>query len=201
MMDIKERKRKTKEPCQGCFLHPERCMCHLIPNLETKTKLSLIIHHRELKRTTNTGRLAINSLQNSKMFIRGLKDSPLSLENLIQPNEQAFLLFPSEDALELTPEFLNDFQAPFHLIVPDGNWRQASKVNSRYPELENIPRVIIRRETVDEKFLRAESTEDGMATLQAIAMAFSVLEDEQTGQQLMQVYREKLNRTIEARGL
>lgn len=199
-MDIKERKRKTKEPCQGCFLHPERCMCQLIPSLKTKTKLSLIIHHRELKRTTNTGRLAINSLENSKMYIRGLKDSPLSLENLIQPNEQAFLLFPSEDAVELTPEFLNNFQAPFHLIVPDGNWRQASKVNTRYPELANIPRVIIKRETIDEYFLRAESTEDGMATLQAIAMAFAVLEDQVIGQQLMQVYREKLNRTIEARG-
>ncbi len=64
-------------------MHQQRCICHLIPKLNLKTKLTLVIHHRELKRTTNTGRLATQALVNSEMHIRGQKDEPLDLSSLL----------------------------------------------------------------------------------------------------------------------
>ena len=64
-----DRKRKTKDPCPECFLHKNLCICSLIPDLETKTRVVLIVHAKELKRTTNTGRLALKSLKNSELRV------------------------------------------------------------------------------------------------------------------------------------
>lgn len=198
----KSRKRKTKEPCPGCYLHKDICMCDLIPELKTTTHLSLIIHSRELKRTTNTGRLALKALTNSSMHIRGRKDEPLDFSNVLLEGYQPLLLFPCEEAELLDTDFVQamDSSLPVQLIVPDGNWRQASKVNTRYPALKHVPRVKLKLETVETQFLRTETVADGMATLQSIAFALGELEGAFIQEQLEKVYREKLTRTLKARG-
>ena len=87
--------RKTQDPCLGCYLHRSLCICDLIPRLELKTRVALIVHTKELKRTTNTGRLAIRALMNSEMRVRGEHDSKaaLDLSDLLSPNYQTFLFF------------------------------------------------------------------------------------------------------------
>ncbi|OYZ17515.1 MAG: DTW domain-containing protein [Bdellovibrio sp. 28-41-41] len=196
-----ERKRKTKDPCFDCGLHKDLCLCHLIPSLDLKTKLVLVIHHRELKRTSNTGRLALKSLKNSEMRVRGLKDAgPLDLSDLLTPNYRTLLFFPSDEARELTPTLVSESPLPIQLIVPDGNWRQASKVAIRHPELRHLERVMISTPNTSTQHLRAEHFEEGMSTLQAIALAFAATEDDEVGNQLLQLYKEKLNRTLKARG-
>lgn len=195
------RKRKTKAPCSGCFMHLDFCICESIPSLETKTKLSLIVHAKELKRTTNTGGLAVKALKNSEMIIRGLDHEPLNLSSRLTETHQTLFFYPCEDAHELTKEFVNAFSRPLHLIVPDGNWRQASKVHTRHPELSHIPRVKISTPNPSKFHLRKEATQEGMATLQAIAYAMKVIEGEKVFQDLIQVYNAKLYGTLKARGI
>jgi DTW domain-containing protein YfiP len=196
-----DRKRKTKDPCLDCGLHKDLCLCHLIPSLDLKTKLVLVIHHRELKRTSNTGRLALKILKNSEMRVRGLKDAgPLDLSDLLTPNYRTLLFFPSDEARELTPALVSESSLPIQLIVPDGNWRQASKVAIRHPELSNLERVMISTPNTSTQHLRAEHFEEGMSTLQAIALAFAATEGDEVGNQLLQLYQEKLSRTLKARG-
>lgn len=196
-----DRKRKTKDPCHECGLHKSLCLCHLIPTLDLKTKLVLVIHHRELKRTSNTGRLALKSLKNSEMRVRGEKGKgPLDLSDLLTPNYRTLLFFPSDEARELTPNLVNEISLPIQLIVPDGNWRQASKVSIRHPELKNVERVKISTPNTADKHIRAEHFEEGMSTLQAIAHAFAAVEGFDVGQKLNSLYQEKLTRTLRARG-
>tara|TARA_B110001454_G_scaffold64823_1_gene62980 strand:+ start:30097 stop:30702 length:606 start_codon:yes stop_codon:yes gene_type:complete len=196
-----DRKRKTKDPCLDCGLHKDLCLCHLIPKLDLKTRLVLVIHHRELKRTSNTGRLALKSLSNSEIRVRGLKDDgPLDLSNLLTPNYRTLLFFPSDEARELTPTLVQECTRPIQLIVPDGNWRQASKVAIRHPELNGIERVMISTPNTSTQHLRAEHFAEGMSTLQAIALAFTAIEGSDVGNQLLALYQEKLSRTLKARG-
>lgn len=198
---IFDRKRKTKDPCLVCGLHKDLCLCHLIPSLDLKTKLVLVIHHRELKRTSNTGRLALHSLKNSDVRVRGEKNKgPLDLSDLLTPSYRTLLFFPSDDARELTPELVQESALPIQLIVPDGNWRQASKVSIRHPELNTIERVKISAVNTADKHLRTEHFAEGMSTLQAIAQAFATIEGVDVGQKLNDLYLEKLTRTLKARG-
>jgi DTW domain-containing protein YfiP len=194
------RKRKTKDPCPGCFLHRSLCICEIIPFLETRTRLSLIVHAKELKRTTNTGRLAVKALKNSAIYIRGIEGQPLDFSSVLSDQEQALFFYPTDDAIELTPDFVRSFSKPIHLIVPDGNWRQASKVHTRHPELRTIPRVKISTPNISVHHLRKETTEEGMATLQAIAHAYRAIEGEEVFQALIKVYEAKLRATLRGRG-
>ncbi len=197
-----DRKRKTKEPCQKCFLHLKRCICHLLVKMRTETKVTLIVHHRELKRTTNTGRLAIEALTNSEMLIRGLKGAPLDLKPIENERESyPLLFFPGEESVELTHDYLLKIDKPIHLIVPDGNWRQASKVGQRHPELSKIPRVQITKPNLQKFHLRNESSRAGMATLQAIAEALRIIEGEVVFEHLMKIYNAKLTQTLYGRGI
>lgn len=192
--------RKTQDPCLGCYLHKERCICHFIPTLYFKTKLSLIIHIKELNRATNTGRLAAKALVNSQIHIRGLKNQPLSGNELLDPNYQPLFFYPTADAQALTNDFIKGINKPVQLIVPDGNWRQASKVASRYPEFNQIPRVMIKSPNLATQHLRKESFVEGMATLQAIALAFGALEGPVAQTELLALYEKKLTATLLGRG-
>ena len=198
----KKGQRKTQDPCDKCFLHKSLCICESIPSLKLKTKVVLVVHAKELKRTTNTGRLALHALSNSEMRIRGQEHQVLDLSDLIANTEYTSVLFyPTEDAQELSLEFVQSLTRPVQLIVPDGNWRQASKVHTRHPELKNIPRVKISQPNTSAQHLRAEHTPEGMATLQAIAEALGTLESHEAKTELLKLYQLKLNRTLIGRGI
>lgn len=177
-----------------------RCICASIPKLDLKTKVSLIIHAKELKRTTNTGRLAIIALVNSEMRVRGLDHQALDLSDLLSEEYHSVLFFPSLDAVELDAEYLKQCKLPLHLIIPDGNWRQASKVNTRHLELSKIPRVKISTVNTMNLHIRPETTEYGMATLEAIAHALGIIEGEFVKSELMNLFQLKLLATIKGRG-
>jgi DTW domain-containing protein YfiP len=194
------RKRKTQDPCLGCYLHKDRCICAGIPTLNLSTKISLIIHAKELKRTTNTGRLAIKALSNSEMRIRGDNHQALDLSDLLSENYRTFLFYPADNAVELDQQLVRESSLPIQLIVPDGNWRQASKVHYRHQELQAIPRVKISTPNGQEMHMRAEHTEAGMATLEAIAHALGIIEGEEVKEVLMKFYINKLEGTLKGRG-
>ncbi|MFM6928154.1 MAG: tRNA-uridine aminocarboxypropyltransferase [Bdellovibrio sp.] len=192
------RKRKTVDPCPICFLHRQRCICDSIPKHDLKTRVSLIIHAKELKRTTNTGRLALHALVNSEMYVRGQSTERLDLSSLLVPSYESYVLFPSDDAVNL--EDIKP-QKPIQLIVTDGNWRQASKLNTRHPELSHLPRVKIGAANTARYHLRKEHFSEGLSTLEAIALAIRIIEGEAVGDSLLALYHRKLTATLQGRGV
>jgi DTW domain-containing protein YfiP len=163
-----------------------------------------VIHAREVKRTTNTGLLALRALSNSLLRVRGERTEEkkgLDLSDLLSEEYDSLIFYPAKEAQELTKEFISQFQKPLQLIVPDGNWRQASKVHIRHPELRHLPRVMIREPNKALHHLRAENTEYGMSTLLAIAKALTVIEGQEVGQKLQALYELKLERTLQGRGI
>lgn len=195
------RQRKTKLPCPRCGLNPTLCICELIPTLTLATRVLLVVHAKELKRTTNSGRLALEALTNSGLRIRGVIGQNLDLTPDLNPEYQSLVFYPSEGASELNSEFMKSIRCPVQLIVPDGNWRQASKVATRHPELKNLPRVKITTPNTARHHLRAESTEYGMSTLEAIAKALGVIEGAEAEAALTELYQAKLAATLKGRGI
>lgn len=198
------RERKTKVPCPVCRLHLHHCVCEFIPRLDLKTRICLVVHSRELKRTTNTGRLAVQALVNSEMRIRGrIQDAGgmLDLSDLLRGPYRTFLFYPSDDAVELTEDLVRADPGPIQLIVPDGNWRQAGKVHYRHRELAHVPRVKISAPNDEKYFIRSEHKTEGMATLHAVAEALGIIEGREVKERLMKLYHAKLEKTLLARGV
>src|SRR6185436_11175602 len=155
---------KAKQRCSVCGASLTLCMCAEVPRLDLRTKVALVIHHRELSRSSNTGLLALQSLVNSELRIRGDSREALDLSDLLSPRYRTLLFYPSADALELDRELVCRDSRPIQLIVPDGTWRQARKIHSRQPELKNIPRVKISTPNRGTFQLRAQSRPERMAT-------------------------------------
>ena len=188
--------RRAKNPCPGCAAARESCLCAVLPRIELATKICLVIHHRELTRSSNTGLLAVRALVNSEVRVRGAGRDSLDLKNLLTPQYRTFLLYPSPDAVELTKALAVQDARPIQLIVPDGTWRQARKLHSRHAELRNVARVKLSVPSDSTYQLRAQSQPGRMATLQAIAHALGVIEGAAVRDQMMTLYHAKIERTL-----
>ncbi len=185
--------------CKKCQLRRVLCICEFIPKINLRTKVIILVHEKETRRTSNSGKLAHLVLTNSEMRIRGIKDHPMEQGGLVVPERQSVLLFPSVNAVELTPTALNHFTRPLTLIVPDGNWRQASKVPNREPALFSLPRFKVPLGRPSEYKLRAETRPEGMATFEAIARALGIIEGEEIQNQMEQIFNLKVERMLWSR--
>ena len=183
--------------CKRCRMLGELCVCSCVRQVETQTRLVLLVHRIEDRKPTNTGRLATLCLPNSAIVVRGHEGEPTA-PMTFGPETQPLFLFPHEGATPLAE--LPRPDKPVTLLVPDGNWRQASKVKKRVPGLADVPCVFLPAGEPSTYRLRAEAHPHGMATLEAIARAFRILEGPHVEEALLHVFRAMVERTLWARG-
>jgi DTW domain-containing protein len=202
--------------CVRCRMHDALCMCALLPRIETQTRLLLVVHRTEWQKPSNTGSLGAACLVNSEVLVRGtspakwlpggLRKPPRNTEpeapSLDAEKTQIVVLYPAADAIsleQLAPELRAD-RRPVTLIVPDGNWRQASKVRQRVPWLHGVRCAGLSSAGPSHYRLRTESHPHGLATLEAIARAFGILESADVQVALERVFAAMVERTLWARG-
>jgi len=192
------RRDNARVRCKRCQMHESLCVCPLIPRLETRTRVVLVIHRLEYRKPTNTGRLAIECLPNSEVLVRGEKAQP-GAPFVPTLDAQPVLLFPHEDAIPLSR--FAESPRPVTLIVPDGTWRQASKVRRRLPGLEDLPCVTLPSGEPSTYRLRTVAHAHGLATIEAIVRALEILEGPHVRRPIEWVFRAMVERTLWARGV
>ncbi len=175
------------------------CVCALMPSppLATRTRLVLIIHRFEERKPTNTGRLAAACLAASEVLVRGHAGEP-SPPFIAPAGTRPLLLFPADDAIAL--DQLPPSPDPVTLIVPDGTWRQAQRVRTRVPGLRDVPCVVLPPGEPSRYRLRHEPRGGGLATIEAIARAFELLEGAHVRAALERVFHAMVDRTLWSRG-
>lgn len=171
------RRASQKNRCPNCLVHLEDCYCAEIHPLKLATKVSIIMHKKERFLTSNTAMLAQKALGNSEIFLRGYSNQKISDSFLEEKNYQPLFLYPDEDAIELTPEFLSSMSKPINLIVPDGTWRQAKKIHTREASVSHIQKVKLTSTPKTIYPLRRQKFEYGLCTLEAIAYALGIIEN------------------------
>jgi DTW domain-containing protein YfiP len=184
-------------------MRKEICLCEDIrrcrESLDLRTRVVVLMHHRERFLTTNTARLASLVLPDCEIRIRGLIGQPFDPSGILEESRQPLFLYPSEDATPLSREFAASFGKPFTLIVPDGSWRQASKVAKREPFLKDVPRVTLPHTGASNYELRREPKEEGLATFEAIARALGFLEETRVQEPLEALFGLMVSRTLDSR--
>lgn len=186
--------------CSRCLMRQELCLCANIPELHLATKLILVMNKREIKVPTNTGRLAALALPNSVILSRGVEDAPYDLAEHLPQDRRSVLLYPADDAALLTPEWVAA-EGPFHLVVPDGNWRQTSKMRRRDPVMATLPCVRLPPGPPTAYHVRRETKAEGLATMEAIARALGVMEGPTVQSALENLLNLMVSRTLASRGV
>lgn len=178
------------------------CICALVPRLELRTHLSLVMHQREWTKTTNTGHLALRALVRSRLFLWGEEgEAAPAPDEVVPPGTRGVVLAPS--GLPLDPERVADLCSgpPLTLVVTDGSWRQATKMLRRIPALASLTRVSLPFVAPSAYQLRAEPHPEGLATFEAIARALGLLEgDDEVRAALERPFLAMVRGTLATRG-
>jgi len=194
----------SKVRCPQCFMSGALCLCSELISIETQTFVTLVMHYGEAKTSSNTGRLAHRLLSRSQIVIRGESGRSLQESEMNQPGTDAYVLFPSADAIEITPEWVDTFKRPAHLIVPDGNWNQAKKVLKREPTLAGAQPVKLPPGPPSRYRLREAPREEAVCTMEAIARALAIFEGKERGPEveahLMAAFDKMVERVLWSRG-
>ena len=165
--------------CYRCYFHSGQCLCDDLIHVPTTIRFTIIMHHREYHLTSNTGRLGKNTLPNCEIILRGLEDRPINWKAILHEDEETYILFPSTESIAATPENLlqNNAGKKIHIIVPDGSWKQASKVYKREPALKDIKCIKLPEKNYKSHYyLRKAPKENYLCTYEAMSKVVEELE-------------------------
>lgn len=176
--------------CPRCILPDAYCLCAAIPRVGTRTRFLVLRHSSEMRKTTNTGRLAALAITNSSLVDYGLAGEPLDASTL--DLSDAWILFPDGEArVPATP--------PRTLVVLDGTWQQARRMLRRVPEFWTLPRLALPAPAPRFR-LRRPPVGEGMSTLEAVAAAVRLLEGDAAAKPLEELLDEHCRRVLTLRG-
>jgi DTW domain-containing protein YfiP len=204
-------------------MHLSLCICALLPRLEARTRVVLLLHQLEVDKPTNTGVVAARCLVNSAIVYRGRAPGHRDADAVAAPRDdddeatddgieaqaariaaqipagtRAAFLFPHEAAQPL--EAWREHAEPTTLVVPDGTWRQASRARGRLAAALGLPCVSLASVGREGTRLRAALRPGRLATIEALAHALGVLEGAEIEEALLHVFRVMTDRTLWSNG-
>lgn len=172
----------------------------MVPRLELRTRLVLVMHTSEHGRPSASGPLAMECLPNSELHVHGRRDERVDLSPLFEANRRVLMLFPADDARPLDVVMADGDPRPVTLIVPDGSWAQARRAARRLPGTAEAEKVTLPAGPPTEWGIREERKEGGLSTFEAIVRALTLIEGTDVTAALMPVFRTMVKETWGMRG-
>ncbi len=182
--------------CERCLRPQSHCLCGLIPQLDSRTRVLILQHPGEVSHALNTGRLAALGLRNAQLLVGEVFADLQAV--LHPPGYQPRLLFPGEGAQQLVVDEADTL--PTLLVVPDGTWRKARKLLHLNPLLAALPRVTLGEVPASRYRLRKAPGPDALSTLEAITHALQILEAPESFVPLLAPFEALIDQQIQAMG-
>lgn len=185
---------KACENCMSCGLPEPVCICETMKSLSDcglEIKIHIILHERETKRNTNTGRLPGMLFGESvQYYVWKRKDPPRDLVDRLSDEDKLFvLLYPaSEDAETLKPDEVihssKEESKEVHLVVVDGTWQETVKMVNRSSYLNEMSRLHLTHNVKSKFTLRKNQKDGNLCTSEAIALALDQLNEKECSNSL-----------------
>ena len=114
-------------------------MCAYCQKIKTHTKFVILMHPKEFKKVkNNTGYFTHNSLVNSELFV-GIDFTHHKRVNEIIEAYDSYILFPSEDAINLTTTKPKESSKNIAIFLIDATWACAKKIFVESKNLQKLP--------------------------------------------------------------
>jgi len=140
-------------------------------------------------------------LKNSEIRFRGNYDRRVvNTQGLVNEENDTYVLFPDPHAAVLNEEFISSLRKPLQIIVPDGNWRQATKIVKRVPVINRLPRLTLPKGDPSNYRLRANPFPEGVCTFEAVARSLGALEGRSIQRKMEVLFDALVERVLWTRG-
>jgi DTW domain-containing protein YfiP len=192
--------RRDPTACPVCRQQRWLCVCGFAPRLAVRTPVVVIAHVSDLPRTSSTVRLLTLAVRGVTVLPHGEFPAPADPAAHLPAGTTPVVLFPGHGARPLTPGLIATLPSPPALVVPDGNWRQASRMVKRLPLLAGAVKVMLPDRAFPGVTLRRNQEGHHMSTYEAVARAVGVLEGEAVSAPLLDFYRRATDRMLMVRG-
>jgi len=128
-----------REKCYGCFRPKSSCMCGYCQEVKTSTKFVILMHPKEFKKVkNNTGFMTHRSLLNSELFV-GIDFTHHQKINEIIQTHQSYILYPSEDAIDITQTNPKTNSKNLAIFLIDATWACAKQIFLQSKNLHHLP--------------------------------------------------------------
>jgi len=191
---------RDPSPCPTCRFQVWLCVCAHAPRLTIRTPVLVVAHVHDMTRTSNTVRLLNLAIRDITVVLHGVFPAPADPASHVPAGTTPIVLFPGHGAKPLTPELIAFLPSPPVLVVPDGNWRQASRMVKRLSLLTCAVKIALPDRAFGGTALRRNLPGHHMSTYEAVTQALAILEGEDVAAPLLDFYRRATDRMLLVRG-
>ena len=127
-----------REKCYRCYRPKSSCMCKYCEQVDTDTKFVVLMHPKEFKKVkNNTGHFTHQSLTNSELFI-GIDFSNHNKINEIIASHDCYILFPSDDAIDISKISPKRSSKSLAIFIIDSTWACTKKMFTQSKNLQGL---------------------------------------------------------------
>lgn len=168
------------------------CLCGSFEPIRLKTRVHIVLHAAELKKASNTGRIARLLLSNCALRVHGHVNNQNPTELSLSAGYEPVLLFPGGS------QELSRMDHPVELIVPDASWSQAVRMGRRIPSLKSIRQA--RLPAPAPSFVLRRASAGRLSTMESIIRALGILEGEDVERALLETWGHFARALLKERG-
>ncbi len=181
--------------CDGCLLPKADCLCANIPSPSARSAVLLLMYTGECYKPSNTGRLIADVAVESYAFVWDRTQPDPALLQLLQRQDLApVVVFPHEYASAercistIAPELQTGSKKPLFIML-DGTWREAKKMFSKSPYLDQFPVLGINPTVASGYKLREAAHLHQLCTAEVGIEVLKLAGDEQAAADLSQYFQ------------
>ncbi len=190
--------------CPGCFRARSVCYCDRIEKIRPRTRLVILQHPRERRRTVGSARIAHLCLEGSRLLWGAeFGENAEVMRLLADPTHHGVVLFPGNASLNLSEAGAVAQVAPPALggrellvFVIDGTWDCARSMINRSPNLRRLPRICFNPRQKSIYGFRRQPRPECLSTLEAVDELLRILEPGLDSQILMRLFKSMVEKQL-----
>jgi len=162
--------------CAECRQPLVRCVCAVLPRVETRTRVVIVQHPRERHHPFGTAALAARALTRAELVIAWRPDQALPFDAAAG---HTWLLYPGPGSIPIEAALATG--RPDTLVTVDGTWHTAPSLLAAHRSLAALPRVRLTPSSPGRYRIRAEPAPHCLSTIESLVAALAAIEPDAAG--------------------
>ncbi|WP_457748335.1 tRNA-uridine aminocarboxypropyltransferase [Sulfurimonas sp.] len=166
-----------REKCYKCYRPKSSCMCGYFEHIQTQTKFVILMHPKEFKKVkNNTGHFTHQSIENSELFV-GIDFTCNTRINEIIATHESYILFPSQDAVNLTTTYPKSGEKPLAIFLIDSTWSCTKKMFTQSQNLQKLKHMSFTTTKTSQYQIKIQPDENYLSTIESTLVVLELLKE------------------------